>query len=253
MINVLINGYYGKMGQVLANEVKEDNDMSLIAGVDVNALNTQSNFKVYNHIFDCNDAIDVIIDFSHPSSLSDLLKYAIEKNIALVIGTTGLTNDDMDKIKTASEKIPVFYSANMSLGINVLASILKDITPVLEDTFDIEIVEKHHNKKIDAPSGTAYLLAEAINSTLEDKKDYVFDRHLKKEARDKNEIGIHSIRGGTIVGEHTVIFAGCDEVIEIKHSASSKKIFAQGAIKAAKFVYNKENGFYNMEKLMKKS
>ncbi|WP_416198178.1 MAG: 4-hydroxy-tetrahydrodipicolinate reductase [Sporanaerobacter sp.] len=253
MINVLINGYYGKMGQVLANEVKEDNDMSLIAGVDVNALNTQSNFKVYNHIFDCNDAIDVIIDFSHPSSLSDLLKYAIEKNIALVIGTTGLTNDDMDKIKTASEKIPVFYSANMSLGINVLASILKDITPVLEDTFDIEIVEKHHNKKIDAPSGTAYLLAEAINSTLEDKKDYVFDRHFKKEARDKNEIGIHSIRGGTIVGEHTVIFAGCDEVIEIKHSASSKKIFAQGAIKAAKFVYNKENGFYNMEKLMKKS
>ena len=132
-----------------------------------------------------------------------------------------------------------------------MVSILKNITPVLEDTFDMEIVEKHHNKKIDAPSGTAYMLAEAINSTLEDKKDYVFDRHVKKEARDKNEIGIHSIRGGTIVGEHTVIFAGCDEVIEIKHSASSKKIFAQGAIKAAKFIYNKESGFYNMEDLMK--
>ncbi|SHH90814.1 4-hydroxy-tetrahydrodipicolinate reductase [Sporanaerobacter acetigenes] len=251
MINVLINGFYGKMGQVLANEVKQDNDMNLIAGVDKNAISTHSDSKVYNYISDCNDAIDVIIDFSHPDSLSDLLKYATEKNIALVIGTTGLTSNDMDKIKMAAEKIPIFYSANMSLGINVLVSILKNITPVLEDTFDMEIVEKHHNKKIDAPSGTAYMLAEAINSTLEDKKDYVFDRHVKKEARDKNEIGIHSIRGGTIVGEHTVIFAGCDEVIEIKHSASSKKIFAQGAIKAAKFIYNKESGFYNMEDLMK--
>ena len=160
------------------------------------------------------------------------------------------SGDDMKNIKCASEKTPIFYSANMSLGINLLVLMAKNISPVLEDTFDIEIIEKHHNKKIDAPSGTAYMIANAINDKLNNSKEYVFDRHTKSTARNKNEIGIHAIRGGTIVGEHTVIYAGPDEVIEIKHSASSKKIFAQGAIKAAKFICSKENGLYSMEDLI---
>lgn len=250
MINVLINGYWGTMGQVLASEIDKTENMKVVAGVDKCVRDAQVDHKVYNNIFDCNDDIDVIIDFSHPNSLPNLLKYGTEKNIPLVICTTGLTEDDMNNIKMASKNIPIFYSANMSLGINILISIVKSISPILEDGFDIEIVEKHHNKKIDAPSGTAYMIANSINQVLNNSKEYIYDRHNATNARDKNEIGIHSIRGGTIVGEHTVIFAGTDEVIEIKHSASSKKIFAQGAIKAAKFICSKENGLYNMENLI---
>lgn len=252
MIKVLINGYCGTMGQVLANEIKVEDNMKVIAGVDKNALNSQGDINVYNNIKDCKDEIDLIIDFSHPSSLLSLLEYGTENNIPIVMGTTGLSDEDMKNIKHASKKTPIFYSANMSLGINLLVSMVKNISPVLEDTFDIEIVEKHHNKKIDSPSGTAYMIANAINSGLNNSKEYVFDRHEKSQARDKNEIGIHAIRGGTIVGEHIVIYAGTDEVIEIKHSASSKKIFAQGAIKAARFVCSKENGLYNMKDLIAK-
>ena len=252
MIKVLINGYYGQMGQVISQEIKKDTEMELVAGVDKNKSNNCEDFNIYNNIFDCNEDIDIIIDFSHPSSLPNLLKYSMEKNIPLVIGTTGFSNEDIEKIENTSKKIPIFYSANMSLGINVLVSIVKDIAPVLEDSFDIEIIEKHHNKKIDAPSGTAYMIADEINKELNNSKEYVFGRNTKTNKREKKEIGIHAIRGGTIVGEHSVMFAGCDEVIEIKHSASSKKIFAQGAIKAAKFLYNQENGLYNMENLIKK-
>ncbi|WP_077367157.1 4-hydroxy-tetrahydrodipicolinate reductase [Anaerosalibacter sp. Marseille-P3206] len=249
MIKVLINGYCGTMGKVIANEIEAEDNMKVVAGVDKKAINLQDDINLYNDIKDCKEEIDLIIDFSHPSSLPSLLEYAINKNVPIVMGTTGLSDEDINSIKNASKKIPVFYSANMSLGINLLVSIVKNISPILNDTFDIEIIEKHHNKKIDAPSGTAYMIANAINSELDNSKEYVFDRHAKSQARNKNEIGIHSIRGGTIVGEHSVIYAGTDEVIEIKHSASSKKIFAQGAIKAAKFLYNKECGFYNMENL----
>lgn len=250
MIKVLINGYHGQMGKVVSEEIKKDSEMELKAGVDKNALDTNSNFKIYNNIHHCNENIDIIIDFSHPSSLLNLLEYGIEKNIPIVMGTTGLSPDDIEKIKEASKIIPIFYSANMSLGINVLISMVKTIAPVLEDSFDIEIIEKHHNKKIDAPSGTAYMIANEINKELDNSKKYIYGRDTKTDKRKKDEIGIHAIRGGTIVGEHTVIFAGCDEVIEISHSASSKKIFAQGAIKAAKFLYNKESGLYNMEDLI---
>jgi len=249
MIKVLINGYCGTMGKVIANEIKAEDNMKAVAGVDKKAVNLQDDINVYNDIKDCKEKIDLIIDFSHPSSLPNLLEYGINKNIPIVMGTTGLSDEDLNSIKSASKKIPIFYSANMSLGINLLVSMVKKISPILNETFDIEIIEKHHNKKIDAPSGTAYMIANAINNQLDNSKEYVFDRHTKSQARNKNEIGIHAIRGGTIVGEHSVIYAGTDEVIEIKHSASSKKIFAQGAIKAAKFVYNKESGFYNMEDL----
>lgn len=252
MIKVLINGYYGQMGQVLSQEIKKDKEMKLVAGIDKDSSNNCDNLNVYNNIFNCSEDIDIIIDFSHPSSLPNLLKYGMEKNIPLVIGTTGLSNKDIEKIKAASKKIPIFHSANMSLGINVLISMVKNIAPILEDSFDIEIIEKHHNNKIDAPSGTAYMIADEINKELNNSKEYVFGRNTKTDKRKEKEIGIHAVRGGTIVGEHTVIFAGCDEVIEIKHSASSKKIFAQGAIKAAKFLYNQENGLYNMENLIKK-
>lgn len=250
MIKVLINGYCGTMGKVIANEIKAEENMKVVAGVDKKAVNMQDDINVYNDIKDCKEEIDLIIDFSHPNSLPSLLEYGINKNIPIVMGTTGLSDVDMNIIKDASEKIPIFYSANMSLGINLLVSIVKNISPILNDTFDIEIIEKHHNKKIDAPSGTAYMIANAINSELDNSKEYVFDRHTKSQARDKKEIGIHAIRGGTIVGEHSVIYAGTDEVIEIKHSAASKKIFAQGAIKAAKFVINKENCLYSMEDLI---
>ncbi len=250
MIKVLINGYCGTMGKVIANEIKAEENMKVVAGVDKKAVNMQDDINVYNDIKDCKEEIDLIIDFSHPNSLPSLLEYGINKNIPIVMGTTGLSDADMNIIKDASEKIPIFYSANMSLGINLLVSIVKNISPILNDTFDIEIIEKHHNKKIDAPSGTAYMIANAINSELDNSKEYVFDRHTKSQARDKKEIGIHAIRGGTIVGEHSGIYAGTDEVIEIKHSAASKKIFAQGAIKAAKFVINKVNCLYSMEDLI---
>lgn len=250
MINVLINGYWGAMGQVLAGEIDKTENMKVVAGVDRCVRDIQIEHKIYSNIFDCNDDIDVIIDFSHPNSLSNLLKYGTDKNIPLVIGTTGLSEDDINNINIASKNIPIFYSANMSLGVNTLISIVKSISPILEEGFDIEIVEKHHNKKVDAPSGTAYMIANSINQVLNNSKEYIFDRHTTTNTRDKKEIGIHSIRGGTIVGEHAVIFAGTDEIIEIKHSASSKKIFAQGAIKAAKFICNKENGLYNMENLI---
>lgn len=252
MIKVLVNGYYGSMGQVLSEEIKKDSEMELVSGVDINAVSTCSDFNVYNSISDFNKPVDIIIDFSHPSSLPDLLKYGVEKSIPIVIGTTGLSDEDLEKIKVASKKLPIFHSANMSLGINALVSMVKNIAPILKDSFDIEIIEKHHNKKIDAPSGTAYMIADEINEKLENSKEYIYGRNTKTDERKENEIGIHAVRGGTIVGEHTVIFAGCDEVIEISHSASSKKIFAQGAIKAAKFVYNKQNGLYDMEDLIEK-
>lgn len=251
MLKIAINGYLGAMGQVIHKEVINDSKMELVAGIDKSYNEkVEKDIKVYNNISELKENVDIIIDFSHPSSLEGLLDYCVEKNISLVIGTTGLENEHMEKIKKASEKIAIFYSANMSLGINLLLSLVAKTSKVLEDNFDIEIIEKHHNKKVDAPSGTAYMIADAINDALNNSKKYVYDRHSKSEKRTRNEIGIHSIRGGTIVGDHTAIFAGPDEVLEISHSASSKTVFAQGAIKASKFVSKKEKGLYNMEDLI---
>ncbi len=251
MLKVAINGYLGAMGQVVAGEIKKDDEMTLVAGIDKKYIEKDKNsVPVYDNISDVREEIDMIIDFSHPSSLDSVLEFSINNNISLVIGTTGLEDEDIEKIEKASNKIAIFYSANMSLGVNLLLSLVKKSANVLEDSFDIEIIEKHHNKKIDAPSGTAYMIADSINETLKEPKEYVYNRHDKSEKRSKSEIGIHSIRGGTIVGEHTAIFAGPDETIEISHSATSKKVFAQGALKASKFIISKEKGLYNMDDLI---
>ncbi|RKD32437.1 4-hydroxy-tetrahydrodipicolinate reductase [Thermohalobacter berrensis] len=250
MIKVIINGCNGKMGQVLSEQIEQCEDMKVVAGIDRSPDKFKNNYPVYKDIFEFREEADVIIDFSNPYYLPGLLDYGIEKKIPLVIATTGFSSKDIKDMEAASEKIPIFYSANMSLGINVLVNLVKKAANVLADSFDIEIIEKHHNKKIDAPSGTAYMIANKINEELDNSKEYVFGRYTKKDRRRKNEIGIHAVRGGTIVGEHSIIFAGSNEVIEIKHSAQSKKIFANGSIKAARFIIDKNKGLFDMEDLM---
>lgn len=249
MLKIIVNGCNGKMGQVLSKEILLRDELKLVAGIDRSPNKVNNDFKVYDDIYKFKQSADVIIDFSNPYYLPGLLDYSIKNNIGLVIATTGFSSKDLDEIKNASKKIPIFYSANMSLGINILISIIKNTTKILKD-WDIEIIEKHHNKKVDSPSGTAYMIANKINESLDDKKEYVFGRYTKTDKRDKKEIGIHSIRAGSIVGEHTVLYAYEDEILEIKHSALSKKIFANGAINAAKFISNKKNGLYNMEDLV---
>lgn len=251
MIKVIIHGCNGTMGQVLSKHLEEDDEIQIAAGIDRSPDKFKNNYPVYSDIFNFDGNADVLIDFSNPYFLPGLLDFGLERKIPLVIATTGLTTKDMKNIKDASEKIPIFYSANMSLGINIITGIVEKIAPILSDTFDIEIVEKHHNKKADAPSGTAYMIANKINESLNNSMEYVFGRYSKKEKRRKNEIGIHAVRGGTIVGEHSIIFAGLDEVIEIKHTAASKSIFALGAIKAAKYIINKKSGLYTMNDIIK--
>lgn len=250
MLKVIVNGCHGKMGQVLINQIEQDNELQVIAGIDKYINKENVTFPVYDNIFECSNKADVIIDFSRPEALQGLIDFAIRTNTPLVIATTGLSDQDMNNIKDASNKVPIFQSANMSVGINVLIRLAQITTKLMEDYTDIEIIEKHHNLKIDAPSGTAYLIANKINDSLKNPKEYTFGRHTKTERRKENEIGIHAIRGGTIVGEHSVIFAGNDEVIEICHSAASKNIFALGAIRAAKFIANKKPAFYNMDDLI---
>lgn len=250
MIKIIINGCNGKMGQVLSYQVGQDSELQIIAGIDKNPDRFNTVFPVYDNIFTCKEKADVIIDFSRPEALEGLLDYAVKTNTSLVIATTGLSAKNMDDIKEASNKVAIFQSANMSVGMNVLIKLAQVAAKIMEGSADIEIVERHHNLKVDAPSGTAYLIADKINDSLKYLKEYTFGRHSKTEKRSENEIGIHAIRGGTIVGDHTVIFAGGDEVIEISHRAQSKNIFAFGAIKAAKFIANKEPAFYNMDDLM---
>ncbi len=251
MIKAAINGYLGHMGQVIERLILENDNIELVAGIDEKSYSYKGELKVYENIFELKDKCDVIIDFSHPSSLESLVKYCTSNKIPLVIGTTGYGEKEIDLLSKGSKEIPIFYTANMSLGVNLLLDLVSKAAILLKDDFDIEIIEKHHNKKIDAPSGTAYLIADTINKELENSMDYVFDRHLSHKKRSNNEIGIHSIRGGTIVGEHSVIFSGLDEVIEIKHSAGSKQIFAQGALRAVDFIIGKEPGLYNMRNLIK--
>ncbi len=252
MIKVVINGYLGQMGQVISKQILDRDDMELVGGIDRNASSHKEGIDVYNNILDFDNKCDVIIDFSHPSSLDDLLEYAVLNNTSLVIGTTGYGDDEINKLKKSAEKIPIFYSANMSLGVNLMLSLVSKAASVLDEDFDIEVIEKHHNKKVDAPSGTAYMIANEINKVFDNNKLYTFGRHTKTNRRSSNEIGIHAVRGGTIVGEHTVLFAGLDEVIEVKHSASSKNVFAKGALTAAKFIVDKNNGLYNMNDIINK-
>jgi 4-hydroxy-tetrahydrodipicolinate reductase len=246
-VRILLFGCSGSMGKVISNEVSSLSNYKISAGVD----NRENNFDypVYKSIKDVKEEIDVIIDFSSTESLESILNYGKEKDISLVLATTGYNQKQIEKIKEASEKISIFKTANMSFGINIVMNILEEFTPLLKD-FDIEIVEKHHNKKADAPSGTALMLKNKIVESTENDYDLVYGRHGNSTKRSKNEIGIHAVRGGTISGEHSVIFAGEDEVIEINHKAQSKKLFAQGAIKAAKYIIKKEKGLYNMTNLI---
>lgn len=250
MTKILLHGCNGKVGQTIVRLNKSDCSFEIVAGIDPN-INIANDFPVFSHINDCNISADVIIDFSTAKAVRPLLEYAIEKNIPVVICTTGLSREDVDFLKESSKKIPVFFSANMSLGINLIIALAKRAAEVLADSsFDIEIIEKHHNQKIDAPSGTALAIADAINDTLDHAYSYRYDRTQVREKRPKYEIGIHAVRGGTIVGEHEIIFAGNDEVISLSHTASSKEVFAVGAIKAAKFLSKKMPGLYNMEHLL---
>ena len=249
-INIVVSGCNGKMGQVLSCAIKNRDNCKVCAGIDT--INNFSHpFPTFSKISDLNIENDVIIDFSHPSLLDSLLSFAIENKKPIVICTTGFSEEQINKIKSAANSIPIFFSGNMSIGINLLIELSKLATKAIGSNFDIEIIEKHHNQKIDAPSGTALMIANGINSCLNNKMSYIYDRHSKREKRAKNEIGIHSVRGGTIVGEHEVIFAGNTETISISHSAQSKEIFAEGAINAALFLLNKEPGLYNMEDLLK--
>ena len=249
MTKIILSGCNGKMGKVINQLVSELDDCEIVAGFDI-LVEEKNNFPVYQNPQDCKESADVIIDFSHPDSLKKLLPFAMSKHMPIVVATTGLSQQQTYELKEISKHIPVFFSANMSLGINVLLDLVIKAAKVLSDSFDIEIIEKHHNQKIDAPSGTALAIANEITSNLQETKEYVYDRHSVRKKRNKKEIGIHAVRGGTIVGEHSVIFAGNDEIIEIKHTATSKEIFATGAIKAAKFLINKKPGMYDMKDLV---
>lgn len=246
MTNIIMNGCNGRMGRMITDIANKDTDVQIVAGID--AYDKVANdYPVFTNIFDCNVDADVIIDFSTASAIDDLLKYAVEKKIPVVLCTTGLTSEQLDNVQKASEKVAILKSANMSLGINTLMKILKVATEVLANRgYDIEIVEKHHNQKLDAPSGTALALADCINQVLNNEYDYTYDRSSRREKRPEKEIGISAVRGGTIVGEHEVIYAGIDEVIEIKHTAYSRAVFAKGAVDATKYLASKETGMYNM-------
>lgn len=248
MIKILIHGINGKMGQEVLKQLDFYDNCLLVSGFDKEITN-KYNVPVYTNFNDIVEKPDVIIDFSIPSATISMLSYAKENHIPVVIATTGFSEDENKKILDFSKDLPIFKSANMSFDINLMKKVLSEVAKALPNA-DIEIVESHHNRKIDSPSGTALLLADSINKTLDNKLNYEFDRHSKHEKRSKNEIGFSSIRGGNIVGEHTVMFIGENETFEITHKAYSRAVFADGAIKAACFLVDKKNGFYNMDDLL---
>lgn len=249
MTRLILIGCNGNMGKVVAENAALSGRFEVVAGVDVNA-GGQTGFPVYRHAGRVREEADVIIDFSHPSALSENLALAMREGIPIVIATTGLSQEQQQEIRECAKKVPVFLSSNMSLGVNLMLKLAKQAASLLYGDFDIEIVEKHHNRKLDAPSGTAIMLADGISDVLPEKPKYVYDRHARRMKRDKAEIGISSIRGGTIVGEHEVIFAGNNEIIEIRHTAMSRDIFAVGALRAAQFVIGKAPELYNMDDLV---
>lgn len=249
MINILLSGCNGKMGQVITRLAGQSDVYKILAGYDMNN-NIKNSYPVFNDIGSCTLKTDVIIDFSNPEALEKISGYAVSKKIPLVLATTGLSQNQIKALEAASKHIPVFFSANMSLGVNLLIDLVKKAAKVLEQDFDIEIVEKHHNQKVDAPSGTALAIADSINNILDNKQEYIYDRHSRRRKRSRSEIGIHAVRGGTIVGEHSVIFAGNDEIIEINHTALSKDVFGVGALRAAAFICKKAPGLYGMKDLI---
>jgi 4-hydroxy-tetrahydrodipicolinate reductase len=246
MTRIIMHGCNGHMGQVITDICRSDDQVEIVAGVDM-VDNRDNGYPVFTDIDACDVPADAIIDFSATAAIDKLLDYSETKGIPVVLCTTGLSPEQLTRVGNTAKKVAVLKSANMSLGINTLMKLLKDAANVFAPAgFDIEIVEKHHNQKLDAPSGTAIALADSINEARNNEYEYVYDRSQVRKKRDKKELGISAVRGGTIVGEHEVIFAGIDEVIEIKHTAYSKSVFAKGAVEAAKFLAGKPAGMYDM-------
>jgi 4-hydroxy-tetrahydrodipicolinate reductase len=246
MTKVIMNGCNGKMGQCITGICREDKDVTIVAGIDVYD-GIKNDYPVFPSVEACDVKADVIIDFSNANAVDALLDYCVKTQTPVVLCTTGLSEEQLAKVEETSRQVAVLKSANMSLGINTLMELLKKAAQVFAPAgFDMEIVEKHHNQKLDAPSGTALALADSMNEALEDDYNYVYDRSTERRKRDRYEIGISSVRGGNIVGEHEVIFAGQDEVIEFKHTAYSKAVFAKGAVEAAKFLAGRPAGRYDM-------
>lgn len=246
MIRIIMNGCNGRMGQMISTLVAEDPQTEITAGIDL-WDDGHNPYPVFADITDCEVNADCLIDFTTASAIGPMLNYCVERRLPCVLCTTGLNQEHLHRVEEASQKVAILKSANMSLGINLLFKLLKEAAVVLASAgYDMEILEKHHNRKIDAPSGTALALADAINEEFNNEYEYVFERSTKRESRGSKEIGISAVRGGTIVGEHDVIFAGQDEVITFSHAAYSKAVFGKGAIQAAKFLAGKPAGLYNM-------
>jgi 4-hydroxy-tetrahydrodipicolinate reductase len=246
MVKMIMHGCNGHMGQVISGLVEKDSQAQIVAGIDI-ADSGKNSYPVYTNIEECKVEADVIIDFSSAKAVDALLSYSEKRQIPVVLCTTGLSEEQLARVEETSKKVAVLKSANMSLGINTLLKLLKDAAKVLAAAgFDMEIVERHHKLKLDAPSGTALALADSLNEAMDNEYHYVYDRSQRRELRDDKEIGISVVRGGTIVGEHEVIFAGPDEVIEFKHTAHSKAVFGKGAVEAAKFLAGKPAGRYDM-------
>lgn len=242
-----MHGCNGRMGQMIAGLCANDPDITIVAGVDT-YTEKKNDFPVFASIGECDVAADAVIDFSNAGAVDGLLDWCVEKHVPVVLCSTGLSEAQLEKVKEASEKVAVLKSANMSLGINTLMDLLQKAVKIFAPAgFDVEIVEKHHNQKLDAPSGTAIALADSINEAMDGQYEYVYDRSDRRKKRDAKELGISAVRGGTIVGEHEVIFAGADEVIEFKHTAYSRAVFGKGAIEAAKFLNGKKAGYYTMQ------
>ena len=246
MVRIILSGCNGFMGRSITEIVASDADAEIVAGIDLEDHGDKI-YPVFTNIEECTVEADVVIDFSSPKALDSLLSYCTGKKVAAVFCTTGYSEEQLARIHDAASLTAVMKSANMSLGINMLLKLVQEAAKLLAPAgFDMEIVEKHHNLKVDAPSGTALALADSLNAALEEQYEYTYDRSKERKRRDKYEIGISAVRGGNIVGEHEVIFAGLDEVIEFKHTAYSKSVFAKGAVQAAKYMAGKEAGFYDM-------
>lgn len=248
MIQILLNGCCGKMGKVITDVISQFPDLNIIAGVDKYPCDTQ--FPVFTSLSNINTTYDVLLDFSRPTSLESLILLSEKTKKPLILCTTGYSSSDLDLIKEKADIIPIFKSANMSYGINLINILLKKITPLLYDNYDIEIIEKHHNQKVDSPSGTALLLANTISNSIDTKTNFVYGRYGKNK-RKKEEIALHAIRGGSIVGDHEIIFAGTGEVIELTHKAISREVFAIGALKACEYMSKITSpGLYDMESML---
>jgi len=249
MLKVLLSGCNGRMGRVISELASASDDITIVAGIDISKKESFT-YPVYENIFDYDGPADVLVDFSNQSALTQIIDYCLDKKIPVVLATTGYSKEQVELIEQASSRIPVFRSSNMSVGICLITELARQAASLLGPDFNIEITEKHHNKKLDAPSGTAASIADAIAEVLPYRAEFVYGRHSASKRREVNEIGIHSLRGGTIVGDHEILFAGNDELIEIRHTALSRSIFANGAVKAAKFIAEQKPGLYNMRDLV---